>query len=290
MSSLTGQNIDGYRVGALLGTGGMGEVYQAFAEDNKQVAIKFLRADYAHEPTFQGRFAREIRIMQALKHDNIMPIFDHGIHDQMLYYTMRLIQGVTLNTAMKRQKYSPQTWWEILEQVCRALTYGHAQRLVHRDIKPDNIFLERNKETGKTHVYLGDFGLGKRIGVDHNLTEADAILGTPMYISPEAAIGEALDPRADIYSLSVVTYEVLLGKVPFMDAAPHLTAMAHITKPVPRPSLINEDFPQVLEDVIMHALEKDQMDRTPSAETYAQEYQEALAVMTEEQRTKVYAG
>ena len=147
-SSYTGQIVNGYRVGPLLGVGGMGEVYQGFrVDDDSPVAIKFLRREYADDITFQQRFVREIRITQALKHDHIIPIYDHGLFNgSQLYYTMRLVTGMTLATRMKRRKLSPLGYLEILEQVTDALGYGHTQNVVHRDLKTDNIFMERQAD------------------------------------------------------------------------------------------------------------------------------------------------
>jgi serine/threonine-protein kinase len=197
-NSLTGQEINGYRIGPLLGVGGMGEVYQAFAlSDNSPVAIKFLRSDVTDEPNFQARFIREIRIMEALSHPNIVPIIDHGlVNGVQLYYAMRLITGMALSTFAKRQPFTPANYWIVLEQMTAALAFGHSQNVVHRDLKPDNIFIERNPEGG-WHVFVGDFGLGKREGQDHTLTEAGAAVGTPHYMSPEAIMGERPNRLSD---------------------------------------------------------------------------------------------
>ena len=252
--SLTGQDIGEYKIGPLLGVGGMGEVYQAYDTEGQTVAIKFLRNDFLEDAGAQARFIREIRIMQAMKHENIIPIHSHGIvNGETLYYTMRLIQGMSLTTMMKRTPFTPRSAWEILEQLFRALEYGHSQKVVHRDIKPDNVFIERN---GELHVFLGDFGLGKRSGIDHTLTEADAAIGTPHYMSPEAIMGERPDPRADIYSACVLTYEVLLGVLPFNEKFAHSTAIAHVTKSVPKPIALNPNFPESLQNVLLKGLEK----------------------------------
>lgn len=289
-NSLTGQEINGYRIGPLLGVGGMGEVYQAFAANSDTpVAIKFLRTDYMDDSHFQARFIREIRIMQALKHDNIVPILDHGlVGGRQLYYTMRLISGQSLSTMMRRQKISPQAYDPILAQVCAALGFGHANNVVHRDIKPDNIFMERDA-AGKLKVFLGDFGLGKREGMDNTLTEAGAAVGTPHYMSPEAIMGERPTPQSDIYSIGVLSYEVLLGKLPFTEPQPHKVAIAHVTKPVPRPSVLHPGFPPDLEDVLLKSLEKVPTARYESIEEFYQAYQMALDAMTEAEANTIYA-
>lgn len=287
--SYTGQDINGYKIGPLIGVGGMGEVYQATDPENGElVAIKFLRSDFNEDTEAQSRFIREIRIMEAMHHPNIVPILKYGVLDgTTLYYAMRLIQGMSLATMFKRQRFSPEGFWEVLEQVTAALEFGHSQGVVHRDIKPDNVFIERD-EQGKMLVYLGDFGLGKRKGVDVTLTEADAIIGTPHYMSPEAIMGERHDKRSDIYSLAVLTYEALLGVVPFNEEHAHQTAIAHVTQPPPPPSTINPNFPVYLENVILRGLEKSLDDRQSSAAEFAEEYKAALAKMDADERQQTY--
>jgi serine/threonine protein kinase len=288
--SLTGKEIDGYKIGPLLGAGGMGEVYQAISvNDDSVVAIKFLRSGSYADAKMQGRFAREIRIMQSLNHPNIMPIYKSGLFDDTVYYTMRLINGQTLSTFLRRRKLSPLEFYPILEQLVSAVQHGHAHDLVHRDIKPDNVFIERNKETSQILVTLGDFGLGKRVGIDHTLTEADSVLGTPQYMAPEAVLGEPITYRADLYALGVVTYEVLVGRPPFNEEKAHMTAMLHITKAVPPPSGLNPSFPDVLERVLLKTLEKKPDARYTSAEEFLKAYVQAMNLMTDAERRTVYA-
>jgi len=285
-NSLTGQQVGGYKIGPLLGVGGMGEVYQATDTDGKSVAIKFLRNDFVSDAGSQARFIREIRIMESLEHENIMPILGHGIVDgTTLYYTMRLINGMSLSTMMKRQRFTPKSAWEVLEQLFRALEYGHSQSVVHRDIKPDNVFIERHE---KLHVYLGDFGLGKRSGIDQTLTEADAAIGTPHYMSPEAIMGERPDPRADIYSVCVLSYELLLGVLPFNEPFAHSTAIAHVTKPVPKPTSLNPDFPKAIEDVLLKGMAKKRDDRQQDMGELITSFLNAFDTMSEEALETVY--
>jgi len=287
--SLTGREVNGYRIGPPLGAGGMGEVYQATKlEDDTSVAIKFLRRDIYPDAKLQGRFAREIRIMQELNHPHIMPIYESGIYEQTLYYTMHIVNGQTLSAYLRRNKQTPQSFYPILDQLCSALSYGHTENLVHRDLKPDNVFIERNRETASIHVYLGDFGLGKRQGIDQTLTEADAVLGTPHYMAPECVLGDALTQKADIYALGIITYEALLGKLPFDEPSGHLTAMAQVTKAAPPMTQLNPAFPALLEEIVMEAMEKDPNNRTANAEEFKQNYFNALFRLTEEERNTLY--
>jgi eukaryotic-like serine/threonine-protein kinase len=290
MESRTDQIVNGYRIGPLLGAGGMGAVYQAFPADESAppVAIKFLQNENSDDPSVQGRFAREIRIMQEMKHPHVMPIYESGIFEGNLYYTMRLIKGMTLTNMMRRSPFTPSSFGEVLRQLCDALHFGHENGLVHRDVKPDNIFVERDRAAGTIHVFLGDFGLGKRAGKDVTLTEADAVLGTPHYISPEGATGESLDRRSDIYALGIITYEALLNVLPFNEAHGHLTAMAHVIKPVPLPTAHNPNFPAALEHVILQALEKERDDRPATAQLYLEQYQAAVAQLGTDEREANY--
>jgi eukaryotic-like serine/threonine-protein kinase len=278
-----------YNIGPLIGAGGMGAVYKADPiEGGPSVAIKFLLDEYVQDINFQGRFVREMRILQDMRHENIMPIYESGLHNGHLYYTMRLINGMTLTQMMKRARFKPLTYWEVLRQLSAALTYGHENNLVHRDVKPDNVFIEMDRTSGSMQVFLGDFGLGKREGKDATLTEADAVLGTPQYISPEGATGEKLDGRADLYSVAVITYEVLLGVLPFNEAHGHLTAMAHVMKPVPLPTSINPAFPPPLEEVLLLGLRKDREDRPSTVTAFAEAYRKALDNLTEQERNTNY--
>jgi len=288
-NSLTGQELGKYQIGPLIGVGGMGEVYQAEnSESGDSVAIKFLRSEFTDDPEFQGRFVREIRIMEALEHENIMPILDHGIiNGSQLYYTMKLINGMSFSTMMKRSQFSPASYWSILEQLAQGLAHGHAEGVVHRDIKPDNIFIER--EAGKGfHVILGDFGLGKRKGVDKTMTEADAVIGTPHYMAPESILGEKNDKRSDIYSIAVLTYEALLSVLPFDEPYAHATAIAHVTKPVPIPETIHPEFPRGLQEVLMKGLEKSPETRHQTIEEFAEHYQTALAELDDDIQNEIF--
>ncbi len=289
-ASYTGQIVNGYRIGPLLGVGGMGEVYQGFRlSDETAVAVKFLRREFAEDITFQQRFVREIRITQALKHDHIIPIYDHGIYNgNQLYYTMRLVTGMTLATRMKRRKLSPLDYLEVLDQATDALGYGHTQNVVHRDLKTDNIFLEKQPD-GHTYVFVGDFGLSKREGQDHTLTEAGAAIGTPYYMSPESIMGEKPTSVSDIYSFSILSYEVLVGRLPFNDPQAHAVAIAHVTRPIPHPTTISPAFPEPLTKWLLKGTAKVPAERFQTMEQMLHEYEDALVEMSEEACAQTYA-
>jgi serine/threonine-protein kinase len=286
--TLTGKEINGYQIGPLLGIGGMGEVYQATKSDSPTpIAIKFLLKEYNDDPKLQQRFIRETRILRALQHDNIVKIYDHGLIDgQQLFYTMELITGMPLSVMMKRQKFSPLLYWEILRQVSAALAFAHESKVIHRDIKPSNVFIQP-KGNG-LHVVLADFGLGKQEGVDQTMTEMGTSLGTPQYMSPEAILGEKPNEQSDIYAIGIMVYEALLGQAPFIFEFAHQIAMAHVTHPVPHPRDLRPDFPECLADVIMKGLEKKREQRYQTVKELSDDYLACLKSMSDAERKTVY--
>jgi serine/threonine-protein kinase len=289
MAQLTGQLVGRYRMGELIGEGAMGAVYQALPESEPApapVAIKVLHPDYTQDPEFRARFEREMRLNAALQHPHIVPVLDYGSSGPHLYLVMRYVEGQTLGRLLLRRSFSPVQVWQLLDPLCQALDYGHSKGVLHRDVKPSNVLLERRE--GQLQVYLMDFGLGKRPGADVTLTETGISIGTPEYMSPEAALGEGITQQSDVYSLAILTYELLVGKVPFDLGEPHLVALAQVNKTPP--SLIDqmEGFPPALNAVVMRSLSKTAHLRHSSAGEFAQDYHKALALLTPSQQETDY--
>lgn len=287
LQSLSGQIIDGYKVGDKLGDGAMGEVYKAHdSSRNVDVAMKVLRGRFVQDEAFHQRFEREVKLMESLKHENIMPIMGYGNFGEGLYFTMKLVEGASLIELMEQQRLTPLDVWVILEQLANGLSYGHNQGVIHRDIKPENIFYEKRGD--KLKILLGDFGLGKKPGHDNTLTADGSSIGTPEYMAPEAALGKKLDHRADTYSLAILVYEMLIGVVPFDTGHEHLTALAQINQAPPLPTAQNPIFPNVLEPVVMKGLAKDREDRYQSATELATDYKEALDKLSDSEKRTIY--
>lgn len=286
-SQLIGLTINGYVIGPAIGGGAMGRVYQGHeAGTGKPVAIKVLLPEFAADEQFRSRFVREADLMRTLAHPHIVPIYDHGEWWNYLYIVMHLVRGPTLERILERRQFTPLTAWQILRPVGDALGFGHTARVVHRDLKTGNIMIEPSGEAN--HVYLGDFGLGKRPGFDVTITASGMSVGTPEYMAPEVVMGNPADHRSDLYSLGVIAYELLLGRLPFEGKNPQMTALAHVDQPVPRPTTLNRDFPRKLEVLLIRALDKNPNYRFQSASEFCTAYYDAVKAMDESARRACY--
>lgn len=280
--NLVGQDIGGYRVRRLVGSGAMGEVYEA--SRHQRVAIKIMHQELAEQDTSRERFLREVQLMQAVKHPHIVPILDFGWYGRRLFLVMPFIDSITLKEALMFRQYTPLRVWTIVEPLSQALQHIHLQGIVHRDLKPSNILLASPTE----HVFLADFGLGKRPGLDVQITEAGFIVGTPRYMSPEMAGGEEVDLRADIYSLGVLLYQLLLNQLPFDGSDETAILYGHLFQPPPPPTSVRSDFPPAIEAVIMKCLAKDRQERYPSVRHFILDYRRALEQMTRPEADTFY--
>jgi len=271
---LIGQIIDGrYRIDKLIGRGGMGTVYRA----NRlligdEVAIKILHTGHAVDSHAAERFRREARAAARLKHPNAVSIYDFGVSSGGLQYlVMDLVEGKSLREFIKME--GPLTislTTEITLQVCAALDEAHRQHIVHRDIKPDNIILDFTP--GRLRVKVLDFGIAKlRDDTASHLTQTGSVMGTPHYMSPEQCLGEELDSRADVYSMGIVLYEMLCGRVPFNSPISTAVVVQHVNQPPPSLRAINPAVPPEVEAVVFRALEKRREARPASAAALSHE-------------------
>ncbi|MDP9295115.1 MAG: Stk1 family PASTA domain-containing Ser/Thr kinase [Actinomycetota bacterium] len=256
-----------YRVETLLGQGGMAEVYRGTDTVlGRAVAIKMLAPQYAKDQSFVDRFRREAQAAARLNQPNVVGVYDTGSDDGIHYIVMEYVEGRTLADFLSRGgRLLPERAIELTEAVCLALTDAHRAGIVHRDIKPGNIMVTRSGE-----VKVMDFGIARAASAE-TVTATATVLGTASYLSPEQAQGQPVDARSDIYSLGVVLYEMLTGRVPFTGDSAVAVAYKHVQEqPVP-PSQLNPDVSPALESVVMRALAKNPDNRYQSADEFRQD-------------------
>jgi len=260
VESRVGTTFGKYTVSRLIGRGGMGEVYEAYDTDKgRTVALKILADEYSRDESFRARFQRESRAAAVLQEPHVIPIHDWGEIDGHLYIDMRLVAGQTLADLLAKGPLAPSRAADIIGQIGAALDAAHAEGLVHRDIKPQNIIV-----TPADFAYLVDFGIAESTG-DSRLTSPGTKVGTLNYMAPERFTETAATPAVDIYSLAGVLYEALTGEMPFAgDGLEHLIA-AHVTLPPPRPSDANPLVPAAFDDVVARGMAKDPDDRYGTA-------------------------
>ncbi len=258
-----GDQFDNLTLVARLGRGGMGEVWAADDALRRRVAVKFLRSDLAADPISLRRFAREAVAHAAVEHDNVVPIYSVGEHAGRPYLVLPLLDGETLSARLKRGPLALDDLLRLGREVARGLAATHARRLIHRDVKPGNVWLD----AAGGRARLLDFGLARNTdgSVDGEpITRSGAILGTPAYMAPEQADGRAVDHRADLFSLGVLLYQSATGVNPFaaITVLATLSALANIT-PAP-PSSLRPDLPPGFDALVMGLLAKDADARTPA--------------------------
>lgn len=274
---MLGRSIDGrYRIDGLIGAGGMGTVYRATRLlIGDEVAIKILHQDHADAHSSE-RFRREAQAAARLKHPNAVSIYDFGIStDGLQYLVMEFVEGESLRERLTNGPLDLSTTAEVLSQVCAALDEAHHRQIIHRDVKPDNIIL--HSSAAGLRVKVLDFGIAKlRDEAAGHLTQTGSVMGTPHYMSPEQCLGEELDPRADIYSVGIVLYEMLCGQVPFNSPVSTAVVVQHVSQVPPSLRSINPAVPEAVEEVVLHAIQKQRNDRPSDAVTLAQELVVAL--------------
>lgn len=260
-----------YKLKRLLGAGGMGEVYLAEHQLLKRpCAIKLIRAGKADDPKALARFEREVQAIAALSHWNTVEIFDYGRTDAgTFYYVMEFLPGMSLADLVERfGPLPPERAVHLLDQVCDALREAHGVGLVHRDVKPGNIFAAKRGGVYDVAKLL-DFGLVKTsLSQDSaiHLTQEGAIAGSPLFMAPEQATGDGEpDARSDLYSLGCVAFYLLTGRVPFEGDKPLKVMMAHANTPAPSLRDINPEVPADVEEVVLKCLAKNPTDRYPDA-------------------------
>ena len=261
---LIGDEFAGYRLRAVLGRGGMSTVYQAeHPRLGNVVAIKVLAPELASDDIFRTRFLEESRIAASMNHPHVIPIHDMGASDGLLYIVMRYVSGTDLRQMIKKRgRLQPEVAVFLLSQAARALDAAHAKGLVHRDVKPGNLLVERNNEDDDPdHLYLADFGITKRVMTHTGLTSTGQFIGTVDYVAPEQIRGPSVVGMADQYSLGCVLYECLTGRVPFEKDMMPAIIWAHVEEHPTQPTVLRPDLPPAVDDVFARVLAKQPGDR-----------------------------
>ena len=280
----TGQ-IASYEMVEELGRGGMAVVYRARdVRLGRWVALKVLGEDLARDEAFRRRFIRESRAAAAVDHPNIIPIFDAGEANGVLFIAMRYVGGQDVHSLLNRTGPLPSARAAgIVAQVASALDAAHARGLVHRDVKPANMLLGGLAEDGsEDHVYLSDFGISKTSQATTNLTLTGQVLGTLNYLAPEQIEGRGVDGRADAYSLACAAFEMLAGVPPFRREQGLAVMWAQLSAPPPPLTSMRRDLPPAVDQVMARGLAKPPEDRYPSCRAFAAALQEACGVSARE--------
>ena len=277
---MVGEEWAGYRLRGVIGRGGMSTVYEA---ENPRlgslVALKVLAPELAEDDVFRARFLKESRIAASLNHPNIIPIYDMGSSDGLLYIAMRYVSGADLRSVLKvRHRLPPDEALTLIGQTARALDAAHRQGLVHRDVKPGNILVEHGgDEDDPDHVYLSDFGISKYAMSRSGLTATGEFMGTIDYLAPEQIQGRPVDGRADLYSLACVLYQCVTGRVPFLKDIDAAIIWAHVEEWPTLPSVVRPELPSSLDDVLMRAMAKQPDDRYQSCREFVGAARASLA-------------
>jgi serine/threonine-protein kinase len=286
-----------YEIGEVLGYGGMAEVH--LGRDvrlGREVAVKVLRADLARDPSFQTRFRREAQAAASLNHPAIVAVYDSGedaaINGATPYIVMEYVEGRTLRDILKAEgRLMPRRAMEIVADVCAALDFSHRNGIVHRDVKPGNVMINR---VGAVKVM--DFGIARAVAdAGATVTATAAVIGTAQYLSPEQARGENVDARSDVYSTGCLLYELIAGHPPFTGDSPVAVAYQHVREHAPPPSSSNPDVPPELDAIVMKSMAKNPANRYQTAAEMRADLVRAIngrpvsaePVLSDEERTTV---
>ena len=285
----TGTLIDGrYRVVSRLGTGGMADVF--LAEDQqlgRKVALKLLHRRFAEDPGFVERFRREAQAAAGLQHPNVVGVYDRGAYDDTYYIAMEYLPGRSLKQLIRQEApLDPVRAIDITVQILKAARFAHRRGVIHRDLKPHNVIIDESD-----HAKVTDFGIARAGASD--MTETGSIMGTAQYLSPEQAQGHAVSAASDLYSIGVVLYEILTGRVPFDAESAVTIALKHVSEAPTPPRVLNPNIPPELEQVVLWTLNKNPADRPPDADqliTVLEQVKELIISGQRGQQHREHAG
>ncbi len=272
LDDLSGQVLRGYELRQRIGGGGFGTVYRAYQSAvQREVAVKIIHPWLAYDPAFHRRFETEALFIARLEHPYIVPLYDYWRSPGAAYLVMRWLRAGSLGQKLKQAPLSVEQVAKVLPQVASALAFAHRHSIIHRDLKPDNILLD---EEG--NAYLTDFGIAKDLTAKQTDTPAGEVMGTPDYLAPEQFLGDPPTPQTDIYSLGLVLYELLTGKVPYGKLPQHELAQKRLNEPLPSLAQHRPDVPDSLNAVIQWATRRIPSDRCADPIALADAFQLAL--------------
>jgi eukaryotic-like serine/threonine-protein kinase len=270
---LAGVELDEYSLVEIVGAGGMSAVYRTYQEElDRYVAVKVLSSQLASDTSYIARFNQEAKMAASLEHPHIVPVYDFGIHKEMMYVVMRLLTGGTLRDKMQGSPMNKHEVMHTLKAMAQALDYAHGRNIVHRDVKPGNIMFDT-----QGIPYLVDFGIAKATQQqDVELTANNMVMGTPVYMPPEQWRGEQPVPATDQYALAVIAYEMLTGYPAFAGTSSQNLMYQHINDMPKLTHHVNPELPTQVSDVLQHALSKNAADRYPHISNFANALGQAI--------------
>src|SRR3989441_1980423 len=257
LNSLVNKSLGQFRIVEHIGAGGMATVFKAYQPTlDRYVAVKVLPAYHARDPIFVKRFKQEARSVAKLAHPNIVQIHDFGEQDNITYIVMEYVEAGTLKDRLKQRASSVSEAVDFMIQAAEGLNCAHSHGIIHRDVKPANMLVRKDG-----HLLLSDFGIAKILEGTTNLTRVGTGIGTPQYMSPEQGTGQPVDRRSDIYSLGIVLFHCLTGRVPFTAENPLTITVKHLNEPLPLEMLRMAGIPSSIEQVVVKMAAKAPQDR-----------------------------
>ncbi len=273
MDQFVGKKLGNYDVIEMIGKGGMAAVYRAHQPSmNRSVAIKVMATQFGSDDEFVLRFKNEAQQLAQLEHAHILPVYDFGEQEGVLYIVMRYLPTGTLADRITPEGMEARTAARFFRQLASALDYAHSRGVIHRDLKPSNVLIDQ-----QNNAFLADFGIAKSLDNASKLTGTGGVVGTPTYMSPEQGLGEPLDARSDIYALGVMLFEMLSGEPPFQADNPMAVMLKHINDAPPDLTVLNPKVTPAVEAVVMRALAKEPAKRYAAALEMADALDEAVA-------------